>query len=98
MDSKKSMHTADLYPPIIYDQESGQDLTDEFFYGRKHQDIIFQPQKENDHRGSNKILEFGRIFKIDRQQTAKNKACKNSNPTQRGNGNLMDFARIRHIK
>src|SRR5664279_1536608 len=98
MDSKKSMHTPDLYPSIINNKEGSEHLADEFFNRGKHKDIILQSQKENNHGCRNKILKFGGIFKIDGKQASENKSGKNANAAQRCDGDLMNFACIRHVK
>src|SRR3979490_3386187 len=98
MDAEKTMHTPDLNPTIIYDQEGGKHLANEFFYRSKYEDVIFQSQKKDDHGSRNKILEFGRIFKIDSEEASKNKSCKNANATQGCNRDMMKFAGIGHFK
>jgi hypothetical protein len=92
------VHAAYLDIPVVDDDEGGQYLTDEFLYGGDNEDIVFEPEKENDKGGGYKILKISKLAKVKRKQTAENKAGKNTDATKRGNGGMVYFPGVGHIE
>src|ERR1700733_7765761 len=92
------MHATDLDIAVIHNDKGSQHLANELFYRGNNEYIVFETKEENDKGRCYKILKFRILPKVKGKETAKDKACKNTQATQWSDGSVMHLTGIRHIE